>query len=165
MKRTVLRFVGCWAILSGVLLPNLRAQTYTVLYSFAGGTDGSAPMGYLVPDAHHNLYGVTFNGGDSSFFCPLGCGTVFKLGKNKETVLESFYGTSNGQSPTSVIRDEDGNLYGATQSGGHYGYGSIFKINPRGQKSVLYNFAGGTDGMDPFSALIVDDDGNLYGTA
>ena len=165
MKRTVLRFVGCWAILSGVLLPNLRAQTYTVLYSFAGGTDGSAPVGYLVPDAHHNLYGVTFNGGDSSFFCPLGCGTVFKLGKNKETVLESFYGTSNGQSPTSVIRDEDGNLYGATQSGGHHGYGSIFKINPRGQKSVLYNFAGGTDGMDPFSALIVDDDGNLYGTA
>jgi len=168
MNRTVLRLVAWgWTILVGMLIPNLQAQTYTVLYSFAGssGNDGSAPMGYLVHDAHHNLYGVTANGGDSDFYCSLGCGTVFKLNKNAETVVESFYGTSNGQGPTSVIRDEQGNLYGATQSGGTYGYGAIFKINARGQSSVLYNFAGAADGMDPFSALIRDDDGNLYGTA
>lgn len=167
MKRTALRLVGSgWAILIGLLIPHLQAQTYTVLYSFAGSStgiaDGSAPMGYLVPDAHHNLYGVTFNGGDSG--CSVGCGTVFKLRKDTETVLERFHGTSNGQNPTSVIRDEDGNLYGATQSGGTYGYGVIFKINARGQQSVLYNFAGGSDGWNPFSALILDD-GNLYGAA
>jgi uncharacterized repeat protein (TIGR03803 family) len=170
MKRTALCLVaGGWAILAGVLLPNLQAQTYTVLYSFAGsstgGADGSAPVGYLVSDSHHNLYGVTLYGGDSS--CGVGCGTVFKfkLGKNTETVLERFHGTSNGQSPTSVIRDEDGNLYGATQSGGTYGYGVILKINASGRSSVLYTFAGGSDGLDPFSALIRDHDGNLYGTA
>ncbi len=165
MKRIALRLVICgWAILSGVLLPTLRAQTYTVLYSFAGGADGSAPTGYLLRDAHNNLYGVTFNGGDSTFFCSLGCGTVFKLGKNTETVLETFYGTSNGQSPISLIRDADGNLYGATYSGGAYGYGAIFEISTGGLKSVLYNFAGGSDGLDPLSTFIRDDHGNLYGT-
>jgi uncharacterized repeat protein (TIGR03803 family) len=164
MKRTVLRLAAYGlAVLSGVLLPKLQAQTYTVLYSFAGGTDGAAPMGYLFRDAQQNLYGVTANGGDPS--CgSLGCGTVFKLGKSAETVVERFRGTSNGQSPVSVMRDENGNLYGATQSGGTYGYGAVFKLSAAGQKSVLYDFAGGNTGMDPFSALIRDDVGNLYGT-
>jgi uncharacterized repeat protein (TIGR03803 family) len=164
MKRTALRLVGCvWTILVVLLIPNLQAQTYTVLYSFAGGSDGAAPMGYVFPDAGHNLYGVTANGGDAS--CgSLGCGTVFKLSKNHETALERFQGTSNGQSPVSVMRDGDGNLYGVTQTGGAHGYGAVFTISTGGEISVLHNFTGGSDGMDPFSALIRDDDGNLYGT-
>jgi uncharacterized repeat protein (TIGR03803 family) len=71
-----------------------EAQTYTVLYSFTGGTDGIDPAAGVIQDAEGNLYGTTFGGGTS------GKGTVFKLSiTGKETVLHSFTGGADGGSP------------------------------------------------------------------
>ena len=44
----------------------------TVLYSFTGGSDGSAPYAGLIRDSSNNLYGTTVGGGQ-------GFGVVFKL--------------------------------------------------------------------------------------
>jgi uncharacterized repeat protein (TIGR03803 family) len=67
------------------------AQTYTVLYSFAGGTDGGAPRAALIRDSAGNLYGTTASGGPYNF------GTVFKLdATGQESVLHQFTGGVDG---------------------------------------------------------------------
>ncbi|MGH9419318.1 MAG: choice-of-anchor tandem repeat GloVer-containing protein, partial [Thermoanaerobaculia bacterium] len=72
-----------------------------------------------------------------------------------------------------VLRDQSGNLYGTTDAGGKYSDGVVFKLVPNGdgtyKESVLHNFcglncAGGAGGKAPWAGLIMDVDGNLYGT-
>jgi uncharacterized repeat protein (TIGR03803 family) len=135
----------------------------TVLYSFAGGSDGSSPASGLSRDAAGNLYGSTVNGGGSGA-CPNGCGIVFKVDKNGiETVLHTFSG-SDGQGPTGPLtRDTKGNLYGTTQFGGASGNGTVYKLDKAGKETVLYSFPSGAETI-PVSGVIRDTAGNLYGT-
>ena len=63
-----------------------------------------------------------------------------------------------------VIRDSAGNLYGTANSGGTAGGGVVYKLDPAGNYTVLYNFTGGADGGRPFAGVIRDSAGNLYGT-
>jgi len=63
-----------------------------------------------------------------------------------------------------LIADSLGNLYGTTQSGGAYGYGTVFKLDKTGIETVLYSFTGGKDGSEPWGGLVRDAAGNLYGT-
>jgi uncharacterized repeat protein (TIGR03803 family) len=133
--------------------------TLTVLYSFAGGSDGAGPLSAPILDKHGNLYGVTeFGGGDCN------CGIVYKLSrKGKETVLHTFTGQPDGFDPfASPVMDSQGNLYGTTLSGGTF-YGSIYKIAPDGTETILYAFAGGSDGDSPYPGLTIGKDGNIYG--
>lgn len=80
-----------------------------------------------------------------------------------ETVLWSF--KSDGVAPQGkLIQATDGNFYGVTNSGGKYGMGTVFKIDPSGVETILHNFAGGTlDGANPTGSLVQDNNGNLYG--
>ncbi len=100
----------------------------TVLWSFGGSGDGSYPYGGLVFDSHGNLYGTTRQGGAK------GAGTVFELalqsgGGYQESVLWSFGGPNDGSLPAAgLVIDSKGNLYGATGSGGAYGYGTVFRV-------------------------------------
>jgi hypothetical protein len=43
--------------------------------------------------------------------------------------------------------------------------GVVYKLGPSAQETVLYSFAGGADGGTPFAGVILDAEGNLYGTA
>jgi uncharacterized repeat protein (TIGR03803 family) len=64
-----------------------------------------------------------------------------------------------------VIRDQSGNLYGTTSAGGAFPEnGTVFKLDPMGVLTVLYNFVGGADGSGSFAPLIHDTAGNFYGT-
>jgi uncharacterized repeat protein (TIGR03803 family) len=137
-----------------------RTGKETVLYSFTGG-DGSTPYAGLVRDAAGNLYGTTLDGGGSGY------GTVFKLDKSgKETVLHSFAGPpADGAYPfAGLVRDAKGNLYGTTGSGGPFDWGTVFKLDKTGKESVLHSFTGAADGGSPWSGLVRDARGNLYGT-
>jgi uncharacterized repeat protein (TIGR03803 family) len=134
-----------------------------VLYSFTGGSDGKWPIG-IFRDSQGNLYGGTQIGG--SHFA----GVIYKLSPSgQQTVLYSFTGVNgDGSNPqAALISDNAGNLYGTTFSGGGTGCGSgcgtVFKLSRDGTETVLYSFKGGSDGADPFSALIRDASGNLYG--
>jgi uncharacterized repeat protein (TIGR03803 family) len=148
-----------------VLVPTIlatqsaQAQTYKVLYTFSGGADGAMPSAGLIRDADGNLYGTTPYGGD--YFG----GTIFKVGKDGETVLHSFSG-ADGAYPLGLLRDAAGNLYGANQSGGTYFNGTVFRLDTTGVFTVLYTFPEQADGagMWPTSNLISDAAGNLYGT-
>jgi uncharacterized repeat protein (TIGR03803 family) len=135
------------------------------LHSFQGW-NGMAPLAGLLRDSAGNLYGTTYLGGDTTCH-KLGCGTVFKLDSNgKETLLYKFIGTPNGWfTAAGLVRDAAGNLYGDTQQGGSSGsgYGTVFKVDRTGKETVLYSFAGGSDGIDPYATLVRDSAGNLYG--
>jgi uncharacterized repeat protein (TIGR03803 family) len=96
-----------------------------------------------------------------------GNGAVSKLSPSgRETVLYSFTGATDGNSPfAGLLRGRWGNLYGTTNSGGTHGDGVVFKLSPSGTETVLYSFRGGADGRLPQGTLISDPSGNLYGTA
>jgi uncharacterized repeat protein (TIGR03803 family) len=151
----------------GVVFEVTKAGKERVLYSFAGLPDGQHPMAGLVRDAAGNFYGTTSAGGGGNCNYGAGCGTVFMLSNTgTETVLHSFAGgTMDGASPVAgLVRDASGNLYGTTYGGGASGLGTVFKVDPPGQETVLYSFAGyPTDGENPAAGLIWHA-GNLYGT-
>lgn len=132
----------------------------TVLHSFTGGADGASPFYGLIIDRAGNLYGTTGGGA-------YGAGNVFKLApEGEETVLYSFTGGADGRGPTgTLIADRAGNLYGTTAEGGAYGYGTVFKISPAGEETVLYSFTGGADEGVPLYGVVADSAGNLYGSA
>jgi uncharacterized repeat protein (TIGR03803 family) len=164
--------------------------TWTEIHAFAGyPSDGAHPAASLVFDSKGNLYGTTTIGGSGSN-CkfnqkPEGCGTVFELSPNAngpwtETLLHSFTITGDdGAFPYgNVILDNAGNLYGTTEQGGVSGNckvqqlstcGTVFELTPSGTgtwtEKVLYAFKGlDTDGALPLAGLVMDAEGNLYGT-
>ncbi len=144
---------------------------YTVLHNFCGlplCSDGANPQAGLIADSKGNFYGTTVSGGAS------GGGVVFELSPSgTETVLYSFCSKpscSDGYAPafSGLIIDGSGNLYGTTIGGGAFGSnGTVFKVSPSGTETVLYSFCSKpscTDGALPFTSLIADSNGNLYGT-
>jgi uncharacterized repeat protein (TIGR03803 family) len=154
-------------LLSCTAAPAAFAQTFTLLYSFTGGTDGGNPSDGLVLDSAGNLYGTTGYGGTGN--CTQnglsGCGTVFKVtNQGTETVLYSFQGSPDGEYPWSgVVLDGRGDLFGTTVNGG-LGFGILFALDKSGTEHILHRFTGKTDGANPAPSLTFDRAGNLYGT-
>src|SRR5579863_7718531 len=146
--------------LATAAIPLSQGQTFSVVHSFTGGSDGGYPLAGFTIDAAGSQYGTTTAGGAS------GLGTVFKITtKGKEIVLHSFAGGTDGANPeSSLVMDAAGDLYGTTNGGGASGAGTVFKITRYNKETVLYSFAGGTDGANPEAALTMDAAGNLYGT-
>lgn len=152
------------------------AYTETILHTFNhDGTDGTYPQSGVTIDASGNLYGTTPGGGTNGY------GTVYELspaagGGWTEKILYSFNATDGANPFGGLIFDSKGNLYGATSAGGgtsahcSYGCGTVFELSRSAgggwTEKVLHNFTNNTmDGIFPYSGLVFDASGNLYGTA
>ena len=153
----------------GTVFELSASGTETVLYSFCaqpGCVDGSGPRAGLVLDTSGNLYGTTYNGGAN------GKGMVFKVSASgTEAVLYSFCaqsGCPDGSNPLAgLVLDTNGNLYGTTLKGGANGKGTVFEVSASGAETVLHSFCaqpGCRDGSSPQAGLVMDANGNLYGT-
>lgn len=139
------------------------------LYCFQGGDDGYEPYDYggLKFGSDGALYGTTAGGGTSGV-CSGGCGTVFRLGPPpnpchtatcswKLTTAYDFGPGGNSATPTGgVIFNSTGSMFGTavsafelTSSNGNWIYSSLY---------ILQN------GPYPVASLVMDRDGNLYGT-
>ncbi len=133
-----------------------------------GAQNGADPLGSLITDGSGNFYGTTETGGAYNL------GTIYRLSANGTlTVLHSFGFVRAGQSVTAegqapqgaLLLAPDGNLYGTTGSGGVYGDGTIFRLNPATLAfATLASFESGTTGSDTTTGLATDGKGNFYGT-
>ncbi|HEY3637906.1 MAG TPA: choice-of-anchor tandem repeat GloVer-containing protein [Rhizomicrobium sp.] len=162
----------------GAVVKLATGGSESVLYSFAGGaSDGAYPSSSLIADSSGNLYGTTIEGGLGN--CSEdGCGTVFEISPSgTESVIYAFSGIADGAGPQAgLIQDQAGNLYGTTYAGGGSsvgtancagGCGTVFELSPSNGswiETVLYSFSGVKDGAGPYSGLVMDGGGNLYGT-
>ena len=162
---------GGTANLGTVFKINASGQE-TLLYSFAGGSDGANPESGVIADAAGNLYGSTQGGGSGAGCTNYSCGTIFEINSSgSESVLYTFNGDTasgviDGANPWGgLVRDSAGNLYGTTIYGGTAGFGTIFKITSSGTETLVHQFSGASDGAYPYSTLVFDSTGNLYGTA
>ena len=150
------------------LTPSGSGWTESVLHNFDSTNDGGwGPQSALIFDPSGNLYGVTALGGSSSG------GTAFELapsgGSWTFSVLYGFSEVGCCVGPTrTLVMDASGSLYGTTWGGGVNGLGAVFKLtlsNGIWIYTSLHDFTGGIDGQNPASNLILDGNGNLYGTA
>src|SRR5215469_1502902 len=133
------------------------AQTFSVIYQFAGGPLGANPWAGMVMGRDGNLYGTTVSGGAGT--CPAfldveGCGTVFKFNPStgRYTVLYQFTGGTDGGNPLApLLIAPDGTLYGSTLGGGeascvgqrsYPGCGVVFHLQPRATppRTALENY-------------------------
>jgi uncharacterized repeat protein (TIGR03803 family) len=154
----------------------------SVLYSFMGGTDGTASEASMAIGSGGVLYGTTMMGGNRGCSFSEGCGTVYSLtpptspgGYWTETVLHRFSG-SDGASPLAgVVVGKNGVLYGTTASGGPGGGGTVFALAPPQSpggawtENVLHSFVGNggyqqSGGAGPMTSVVIGKNGALYGT-
>jgi uncharacterized repeat protein (TIGR03803 family) len=157
------------------LSPGASGWTATILHEFGEGSgDASAPWAPPILDAAGNLYGITLDGGVN------GHGAVYMLHPTstgwQEYLLHSFPAfTYDGQSGSlgALAMDASGSLYGTTNQGGRYtcvdvGCGIVFRLaresGGKWEYSILHNFTGGLAGSGPGAGVVLDKEGNLYGT-
>ncbi len=145
---------GCGVVYQ--LTPSGSGWNENVLYSYTGGSDGANPWCGVLLDNAGNVYSTAYVGGSG------GGGTVSELspsgGSWAFTLLDALTGTA-GQRLGNLIMDQEGNLYGVTNSDGQYGYGSVFKLTPSTggwTYTPLYNFTGESDGANPTGTLTFD---------
>lgn len=143
----------------------------TVLVNFdlngSGQNRGGWPWGGLAFGPDGALYGMTNYGGLNNF------GTIFRMTTGGSiTTLADFAGTTGtarGSYPVgTLITAPDGFIYGAANSGGTYGMGTLFKMTTGGAITMLVDFKGAGSGIESGGWPFMDDftlgtDGQLYG--
>jgi uncharacterized repeat protein (TIGR03803 family) len=147
------------------------ANNFKILHNFSAAGDGALPMGPLSIDQAGNLYGTAQQGGS-------GNGIVFRLKQGQSgwvlNPLYTFTGGNDGADPVAgVTIGPNGILYGTAYWQGADDLGTVFSLKPAPQapesplqgwsETVLHSFAG-NDGVYPYSNLVFDQAGNLYGT-
>jgi len=146
LASTLVFVLGLYAVAA----PLATAQTFSVVHSFAGGSDGANPLGGLYIAGEY-LYGTTSSGGSS------GLGVVFRLTTSgQETVLHEFSGGTDGASPEGHLAYRNGYFYGTTTAGGVSNAGTVFKVSTKGVETVLYSFTGNADGAKPVAGMAID---------
>jgi len=131
-----------------------------ILYRFTGlNGDGSYPIGGVIFDPAGNLYGTTASGGGV-----LSAGTAYQLQFSGGTWNENrIYGFGlNASNPSGgFIFDQQGNLYGETNSNGVQNHGgTVYELQPNNgnwTEQVL-----GVIGIGPRGTPTMDAAGNLY---
>lgn len=152
----------------------------TTIYSFGETPDAPiAPQGPLIQGRDGALYGTTVSGGGGRCGGYFGCGTVYRMSMaGTVSILHRFSVTApagaegprnDGYGPSPyLIQASDGNFYGTTGSGGAIGggadlAGTIFRLTPSGQKTILFSFDPTDLPSNPVAGLIEARDGSLYG--
>jgi uncharacterized repeat protein (TIGR03803 family) len=146
------------------LTPSGGTWAENIVYNFPVAGDDSSDPGDLIMDQLGDLYGTTFFGGDHA------SGTVFELTRSGGSwTFSTLYTFDNGNCyPQHLARDRAGNLYGVCAGGGAYDFGWVFKLTNSGGSwtaTDLHDFNGGSDGYSPSGFVVLDNSGNVYGTA
>lgn len=150
--------------LGAVFSVNKDGSGYTMLHSFAGGTnDGANPQAGLLVGIDGALYGTCTTGGSNQY------GTVFKLnpdGSGYRLLHTMGSIADDAELPYGgLIQGQDNQLYGTGYGGGTNGSGAIYRLDTNGTSYALV-YSLGYDGDAPYgfySGVMQGRDGALYG--
>jgi len=154
---------------------NNWSETTLAAFYYPGNPEARVLFG---PDGH--LYGTTSGGIYGTL------GNVFELIPPLKVcktaacpnywtinVIYSFTGIpGDDRNPGQgdLIWDQQGNIYGTTAGGLKSGYGTVYELMPpvppgnTWTESVLHSFGVGNDGIAPQNGVILDSNGDLFGT-
>lgn len=163
--------VLCIALAGSGMAATTQKTTVTTVLTFAE-TNGAYPFDGLTYDGNDTLYGAAFGGGK------YGYGVVYQLtesgsGAWTPAIVHSFEDpTTEGANPYgTLLLGSDGQIFGTTAHGGTNGLGAVFELTPPLQQggpwalTLLYSFGSApNDGIYPYSGLVMDKNGILYGT-
>lgn len=118
-----------------------------------------SPNAGVIQGNDGNFYGTSEFGGSPSQ------GTIFRVRPTGALKILRAFNASNGAKPLSgLVQGSDGNFYGTTAQGGSSkNAGTVFRMTPAGQLTVLWRF-NGTNGKQPTGTLLPSGDGGFYGT-
>ncbi len=150
---------------AGTVFRITPAGSLTTLYTFEFQVDGDEPFAGVLRLDDGTLFGTTRGSGSFN-------GSVFALAStgdftNLHTFTGYFSGADGGHPEAPLVDGGDGNLYGTTTDGGASNIGSLYRIDAENQYSLVHSFSGSLgpeDGATPRGALVLGDDGALYGT-
>jgi uncharacterized repeat protein (TIGR03803 family) len=142
------------------------------IWSLSVLSSGIEQQGYgtrLTFDPSGNLYGTMAANVN---------GAIFELsptasGSWQEKTIHTFSSGTDGSQPQEpLIFDASGNLYGTTSAGGtgcnSSLCGTVYKLSPQDngkwKETILHYFESATDGSEPAGGVILDSNGDLYGT-
>jgi uncharacterized repeat protein (TIGR03803 family) len=132
--------------------------TVTPLASF-NGANGSGPTGELALDSAGNVFGTTSAGG------AYGLGTVFELAKSSATISTVVSLTASVGLYSGLVADSNGNLFGTIYAGGTDNLGSVFEVQKGSTTTTTLASLDPIRGEYPETGLVIDGNGNLFGTA
>jgi len=162
----------------GTIFSLTAAGTFTLLHRFSPGVNKNYPNGNLpgnlAEGSDGKLYGTTLYGGVGGCNGYCGSGVLYRINKDGTgfQILHRFCSVTNctDGGEGAVVAAPDGNLYGASFSGGtgncgiyYIGCGTIYKVTPStGKYEVVVNFDQSTTGAFPTN-LALASDGTFYG--
>ncbi|MCX8514042.1 MAG: hypothetical protein ORN24_00570 [Burkholderiales bacterium] len=147
--------------IGGTIFSITSSGVESTIYSFHNKVLGNFLSTPLI-QVNNNIYGGSIFGGESGF------GNVYKLSANDNkftvnNVISFNYGVDGAGLIGNLVSDANGNIYGTTMQGGSLDAGTVFKITPDNQLTILHTFTGKyKDGISP-QELVMGKDGLLYG--
>ncbi len=155
---------GCGVVYK--LTKNGNTWKQSVIYTFAGGGDGSGPGAGLTIDELGNVYGTTPTGGVN------GQGTIYELSPKgqdwKFKVIHAFTGADGIGGSAGRLTPSNGSFYGTATSGGVSDAGTAYVLTPndkgKWKYKVIYQFLGTPGAGFPYGGLTFDATGNAFGT-
>jgi uncharacterized repeat protein (TIGR03803 family) len=145
----------------GVVYELLAGSSTPLALGSFDGTNGANPVSVLIADSHGNLFGTAPQGGANHD------GTLFEVaaGSHAITTVASFNGANGAFPQSGLVADSHGNFYGTTENGGAHAQGNVFELPAGGSTPItLASFGGNSGPRIPQANLIVDGQGNLFGT-
>jgi uncharacterized repeat protein (TIGR03803 family) len=138
---------------------NTDASDYAVAHDF-DQIDCYEMTGHLVEAGDGNLYGLSSNG------TMIGGGVLFQYNKTTGVYTRKHqFNTNVGAQPTgSLVKGQNGKLYGLTSAGGNFSAGVLFEYDPIVDTIIKkIDFDNTTTGGTPKGTLIQASNGKFYG--
>jgi uncharacterized repeat protein (TIGR03803 family) len=153
----------------GVVYKLNAMGVFSVVHSFDDPSNGTVPSSRVIVASDGSLFGTTASGGR------FGLGVIYKIAPDGAYSVLHNFDSYNVEIPgqdfefllsasirPDIVMGNDGSIYGTIYAGGGLKFGTLYKLDPKGNYSLLHDFDK-TNGAGP-NGISFGRDGKLYGT-